>query len=56
MIVYQLRFKNLPRFEKHFASEDALVQFIDTCSEKSGDPIVKVREIPDHLITIKRTA
>jgi len=50
MILYQLTFKSLPRFEKHFTSQDALFQYLDTASQSAGKPQIKVREIADKSL------
>jgi hypothetical protein len=46
MIVYQLRFQSLPRFEKYFMTQDELFSYLDTAPPQAGKPIVKVRDIP----------
>lgn len=46
MIVYQLTFKSLPRFEKYFSSQDSLFSYLDEVEKTSKlVPVVKVRDM-----------
>jgi len=54
MILYQLTFKNLPRFDKHFATQEALFAYIDSCDKSCGEYAVRVREIRDDQVKIQK--